>query len=391
MDFSPNPIMRRYNFLDIAKAISILGMVYTHILEEFLRYVSPSFQASWFSFFNHIRSIFIGATGFMLIMGLSVHCSRKNSVRGFLKKGLNLMIWGLLLNIARNLAYAICIGITRPASLILLFMDENIFFFAGLTMWAFALLVKLKTKPWQFPVIAIVISLIGTVITPYLPHFSRLGTWIYFTSGHIDAIVGTHFDVLKAAFTELFYDSCGYDGFPFFTWFFYPACGYFLGYYMVRCEDINSLMKKSFLVALPCLIIAIFLNSSFHLGNIVFNFTKYEELGFSGICATAHSQNFFDSILILLGAVTFFCVLHFVFSKAQTFNAVCSHIAKQLTHIYVAQWIIISNLDTIFMKSDRFIYFSGSDVFLLYITIFVASYLVSILYTRLKKNLQNIR
>lgn len=389
MYFSQDPIKRRYAFIDVAKAISIIGMVYTHILEEFLRYISPSFQASWLSFFNHIRSTFIGATGFMLIMGLSVHCSRKNTVSGFLKKGLNLMIWGFLLNITRNLAYAICIGITRPASLILLFMDENIFFFAGLTMWVFALLVKLKTKPWQFPVIAIAISLVGSVITPYLPHFPQLGTWIYFTSGHLDAIVGTHFDVLKAAFTELFYDSSGYDGFPFFTWFFYPACGYFLGYYMVRCEDINSLIKKSFLVALPCLIVAIFLNYTFNIGNIVFNFTKYEELGFSGICATTHSQNFFDSILILLGSVTLFCVLHFVFSQTKTFDAFCSHISKQLTHIYVVQWIIISNLDTVFMISDRFIYFSGLDVFWLYIIIFVASYLISIFYTQLKKNLQN--
>ena len=283
MKFLQNPIKRRYYFLDIAKAISILAMVYTHVLEEFLSFISPTFQTSWFSFLIHYASLFIGASAFMLIMGLSVHCSRKNSVEGFIKKGANLIIWGLLLNIARNLTYTICIGITRPASLILFLMDENIFFFAGLSMWAFALLVKLKTKPWQFPIIAIFLSLAGTFFTPYLPHFPELGTMTYFTTGHVGNIVGTHLDVIKAAFTELFYDSCGYDSFPFFIWFIYPACGYFFGYYMVRCEKLDSLMKKTLFVALPCFFLTLILHKAFHLGNIVFNFLNNN--------VTKHSHN----------------------------------------------------------------------------------------------------
>ena len=389
MNFLQNPIKRRYVFLDVAKAISILAMVYTHVLEEFLRFISPTFQTSWFSFLIHYASMFIGASAFMLIMGLSVHCSSRNSVEGFIKKGTNLMIWGLLLNIARNLAYTICIGITRPASLILLLMDENIFFFAGLSMLAFALLVKLKTKPWQFPIIVAVLSILGTFAAPHLPHFPELGAMTYFTTGHINNIVGTHLDVIKAAFTELFYDSCNYDGFPFFTWFFYPACGYFLGYYLVRCEELDDLIKKSFFVALPCFFLTLILHKTFHAGNLIFNFLKYEELGFAGICEAAHCQNFFDTVLLVWGTVTFFCVLHFVFARTQFFNSICSHFAKQLTHIYVVQWIIISNLNVVFTMSKRFIYFSGADVFWLYITIFVASYLISILYTQLKLKLQH--
>lgn len=202
----------RFDEFDIARALAILGLPITHVLEEFdTDGVLPSGFVD-----AHIYLLVLaplGAALFMACMGANMVFTHRSSPRDFAGRGVRLLIMGMLLNLVRfalpDIIFGHLPGGTYTGEWPLLALSSDIYDFSGGCFIVFALFRKFNLSPRQILVIAALCLVTGAYL---LPHF--------FADSSISML---------SIFLGRFFWVNEYSYFPLLTWLFFPAMGFAFG------------------------------------------------------------------------------------------------------------------------------------------------------------------
>ena len=210
----------RQREIDALKAFSIIMMIITHCIDDLYAGYAENALAV---IINDYLAQSVGASGFMICMGIGIIYSRSYNPEDHAKRGVSLLITGQLLNLFRYglpyiTGYIISGNPVMKAGTFLVFSGD-ILQFAGLFFLCMALFRKLKLKSWHIFVIAIVLNLIGMALK------LRISTGFY----ALDQLFGLF----------VFTNSESY--FPLFHWLIYPAFGMLYGEQLMHVKD-----KKKF-------------------------------------------------------------------------------------------------------------------------------------------------
>jgi len=324
---------------DLMKGIAVLAMVQVHIMELFAR---PEILTGT----PGKISLFLGgpfaAPVFMALMGYMLGSSSKSGW-GKTRRGLKLIILGLLLNIGLNFHLLIKIynGTFNFNPLEYIF-GADILFLAGLRIVFIAMLEKLFRKRF-YPVV--VLSVIIPLISPYLPDLPSQ---------------------LKY-FQAFFHGNATWSYFPVFPWLAYPLFGYGWKKFETEVPSAwNWVNQKMILV----LILA---------GILIF-----------GACIPAFKiitqlpSYYHHHIFLFIWITGFLGLWSWLVEKMETLagkSLVMIYIkwlGRNVTVVYVIQWLVIGNIATAIYQTQ-----AGWALCLWFVVILTVSSILTYFYARI--------
>lgn len=156
-------IGRQYEF-DLAKALTIVLMIWTHTFEE----LSTGFAPSWSHANAMIRGSILGAVTFLFCMGTGMSYTRHNSAEECLKRGFKLLTTGFILILFREfipiVTAAIIYSSTSGLPYLILCGGGDILSFAGLAFLLSGMLKKIKVSNTGMLLISVMLSIAATVL-----------------------------------------------------------------------------------------------------------------------------------------------------------------------------------------------------------------------------------
>lgn len=200
---------RRFEELDILRALPILGLPLAHILEECSEYGMLQPQVEHGMAFSYALFAW-GAPIFMFLMGANWSFSRRTTPAYLVHRGLLLLLTGVLLNLVRfvlpsSVGPFIGNGEAFYSSLSMV-LCSDIYDFSGAAFLLMALCLRLKLRPVPLLTLALALLTLGNSIA--LPD-------------------GT--DKYLLCFLGRFVWLNSFSYFPLTTWFIFPAAGYVFG------------------------------------------------------------------------------------------------------------------------------------------------------------------
>ncbi len=304
--------------IDYIKALGIVAMVIGHVYEELS--VIDSFTMPPQSIFRNSCELILAlfAPIFMLAMGFGVVYAKHSDPKSMAKRGINLFVIGLLLNLCRGMLQVIfhALGLAYDGYTLYedLFMVD-ILPFAGLAFLSIALMKKLKLSPYIMLSIALALQLITQFCVQPLLAAQALPEWI----------------ITILAF---FVNCSGCSCFPLFQWLFYPTLGIVFGLYLQRTACKDSLYRKGALIGMAGLgasiAIAALTGTDIKVTYELYNDHFYNQ--------TLLHYAFLTSIILLL----MFGVYHL--SKrvqSEPINKAIRFLSTKLNVIYIVQWLVI--------------------------------------------------
>lgn len=342
-----NPIPKHTNRMvlpDFLKGLAILFMIQVHLMELFAR--EDVLQSAW----GYV-SLFLGGSPaaplFMIIMGYFA-AFKKNQSKILLIRGFKLIIWGILLNIGLNLhlIYRIIFDAWTMDIYAYIF-GVDILSMAGLSLIVIAILPKvIKNK--SLLLLGIIFAIF--ILKSFLP-LSLSGNWM---------------DYFKAFFVGGSY----WSYFPMIPWLAYPLFGLIIN---LEKERLSLLFKKKPNLYTLLITFALFLVLTYQYAvNISHDLPTYYH----------HDFSFFIWTVIFL---TFLAVIihHFANSYQNSiWGRYLIFLSKNITSIYVFQWLIIGNLATAWYKQT-----DGISLLFYFIVITTISSLLSLLYAQIKNKI----
>ncbi|MCD6180744.1 MAG: DUF1624 domain-containing protein [Bacteroidales bacterium] len=307
---------KRLNFPDSVKGLAVLLMIQVHLMELFTK--EEIFNGSL-----GITSLFLGgipaAPVFMVIMGYFLAFGKKNSA-DMTKRGIRLFLGGIVLNIGLNAH--------------LLF---NIIFKG----W--------EINPWHYIFGVDILPLAGLSLMS-LALFQKLATnkyWVYFILAVAIAALSQLFDPLQFENHSLRYilaflvGGTSWSYFPLIPWLAYPLLGYG---FKIMADRINieaftkSIWSK---ISLGLLGVLLLLTANFGI-NTSTNLAEYYHHNFLFFLWSTAFVMFWVYTLFLLNKV----------AENTIFFIYFQFLGKNVTAIYVFQWLIIGNLGTALYKTQ---------------------------------------
>ena len=213
--------------LDIAKALSIVFMIFLHTM-----WVAMNFNYAFSPAYEFVVGSVLGrpyaAPIFMFCMGVGIVYSRRSQWDLMVKRGITLYILGILVNvfefiIPHFLSEALIPGSSGgfPIAGGLLLFCVDILAFAGLAFILMGILKKLQLSNKKLIIIAVIMSLLGTFL-------KDLNSGI----------------TLLQLFLSNFIGATGnFTAFPLLNWFIFPVAGYIWGQYFIRAKDKSVFFK----------------------------------------------------------------------------------------------------------------------------------------------------
>ena len=225
-----NKRIHKFGEFDLIKAIAILGLPIVHLIEEGIsgNYVSGGVHKLE-AFI--VALCIVGPSIFMMCMGFSMGGPR-NSYKSTLKQGWRFLMLGAILNLLRWILPGLLVSVVNGTSMvddICNFLVSDIYYFVGIFLIFYALMLKLKLKTSEILVITIVMLTVNTILTPVMPKIV--------TNRYLNQIIGN--------FVYIDETSC----FPLLSWAIFPTTGIFLGEVLKKATDEqrSSIMKHMLL------------------------------------------------------------------------------------------------------------------------------------------------
>lgn len=337
-----NPVKEpgtRNHTADLLKGMAVLAMIQVHLTELFAR-------QEFYDSFTGKLSLFIGgvpaAPVFMTVMGYFLVSS--GSLISFIKRGLKLIFWGLLLNIGLNFHLILDVWSgTKQANLLQYIFGADILFLAGLSIILISLL-KLIFKKSFIPyfILALVFSFLGQVI-PVISD-SKLQFLMAFAGGNYS-----------------------WSYFPLFPWLAYPLAGYTFGLVKDKIKKITDTRNSIIFIIAFVLFVS---------GMVLFGYQASTNL----------EQYYHHGILFFIWAVTFIICwgwLNSYIAEKSGFFILIRYIGwlgKNVTAIFIIQWLIIGNLATQIWKTQ-----TGGELILWGLGILTVTSLIVYIKNRIKK------
>ena len=309
--------MNREPIPDFLKGVAIFFMMQIHITELFAK------TQVYYSIPGKI-SLFLGgvpvAPLFMALMGYFIIYTGKSSAYIAIR-GIKLIIIGLLLNIGLNFHLLIkIINGTFQINPWPYIFGVDILPSAGLSLILLSLLIKLRVKTsLQYFAIAIFFVLIGSYLQD----------------------IKTDYQAIKYL-QAFFWGTYHWSYFPVFPWFSYTLVGAAFFYAKKMYENKTKLIN---VLMLSITVIAI-------VGGILFGFNISINL----------SEYYHHNLLFFLWAVSF--LLTIVLFTNKFYNKIHKNIidkylrflGRNITVIYILQWIIIGNIATAIYRTQSLFY-----------------------------------
>jgi len=308
----------RLEFPDSLKGLAVLLMIQVHITELFVR------NENYESFFGK-TSLFLGgipaAPVFMLAMGYFLAYGKKSPSK-IAWRGFRLFFGGILLNVGLNahLLYNIL--------------------FKG---WQF--------NAWHYIFGVDILPLAGLslVFIAFINRVLPSKTLIYFGLAIAAALVSEFFHPLQ--FEEntfkyilaFFIGGTSFAYFPLFPWIAYPLLGYGFNKLLLQMPEIKFRNVKYFAAAgLTGLFLLVTINFGF---NISVNLTAYYH----------HNSMFFIWAVAFAAFWIYLLYLLEFYLNNSLFFIFLRFLGKNVTAIYVVQWLIIGNIATKLFKTQSLI------------------------------------
>ncbi|HAG16567.1 MAG TPA: hypothetical protein DCG69_08610 [Bacteroidales bacterium] len=308
---------RRIRFPDSLKGLAILLMIQVHLMELFAK------QEIYDSLLGKI-SLFLGgipaAPVFMLVMGYFVAFGKKKPAEMTLR-GIKLFFGGLLLNIGLNLH-----------------LLYNIFF----KNWDY--------NPWHFIFGADILPLAGLslISLAFLQKISVRKYWIYFVLAFVVAALSQFFTPLQfethsfGYLLTFFVGGTSWSYFPLIPWLAYPLLGF--GFKLMNDElNLSGFLQKTrfkLIIAMLALILA---------------FTIQYGLNSSSNLPIYYHHNFLFFLWAVAFMLVWFSAFYFIerkFRHTLVFFYL-QFVGKNVTAIYIIQWLIIGNIATAIYKTQE--------------------------------------
>ena len=326
---------------DVLKGLAVVLMIHAHIMEQF---VNPVMFESALGKIAMIVGVFPGAAVFMIIMGYFVGFSNTNPLR-LVKRGFLIFGGGILLNILLNFSYIIVFIKTGYSDLILgSILGVDILLLAGLSLIIIGGLKRISVHPLFW----IGISLAVLALSPWINQM--IDGWD--KARYITAFIG---------------GTAEWSYFPLFPWLAYPLTGmavYAIGF---KRWKLLPVWGKGII-----------------LGASLVGFILGLKMGFD--VATTLSAHYHHGMLYFFWILSFIILLVFFLNliniEAKPIRtAFLGFLGREVTLVYVIQWILIGNLAPWLGKKTLF---AGHLAWTL--SIILASALLAFVYRRIILN-----
>ncbi len=327
---------------DLLKGIAVILMIMVHITELFATQgFYDSIIGGIFLFLGGIPA----APVFMAVMGY--YLARTNKGLKFdLIRGLKLMVWGFALNIGLNL---------------------NLFY--HIYIGAFIL------SPWEylFGVDILFLAGLSVIIIALLKHFFKKNVWVYVIALILIISIPLFFlppktEGLPSYLTAYFYSDAWWSYFPVIPWISYVLLGFIFN---LKEQILLKFYKANKWYIIPEIVIL-----------LAFTFGYGFEI-------SAHLEQYYHHSALFFGFAVLIIALwsSLVYQLAQRINNRLTNyiewIGKNVTSIYVFQWLIIGNLATIIYKTQQ-----GYSLLLWFITVLVLSSVLTLAWRKLMEKRQ---
>ncbi len=226
---------QRIQFLDFAKGIAIFFMIMQHAM---IMYGHAGGEESVLGIMVLLLGTAPAAPVFMFTMGIFFARAKSTGMRAGIIRGLKLVALGYVLNLCRfNLPLSLVrmLGEEVNDSLLELFLTVDILQLAGVSLIVMAFLKQYMPRPWVWLGLAAGISLLSPLL------------W-----GKLSGVPGCA--VLWGTGKNVY--------FPVFPWLVYPLAGMVYGTYLLRHENQQAFLKRTFLYGLLLLAAGLVLQES---------------------------------------------------------------------------------------------------------------------------------
>lgn len=297
--------------VDLARAFAIFTMVLVHLFER-LDFSGVLGQPA--STIIEFMGGPLSAPVFMTAMGISIAYSRKQDASVFFARGKSLIVQGYALNFWRGgLLGLVMYTLTGSGSWMPLIVEHmlvlDILQFAGAAFLLFALLWRLKVKPWQMLLVATALEAIAMILPPIAENM-----------------------LLPAGILGYFFFQDASTCFPLFSWFIYPVVGYCFGLLLQRTVDKTELYKRLLLL---CSVLFVL-------------FTALLQVVGYDVTSIFLSQHYYAQGLIRAAWILLLCgmlysLLYFISLAIGQgrLRTVVQFMSGKVNDIYVFQWILI--------------------------------------------------
>lgn len=316
-DTLANKRIYKFGEFELMKAIAVLGLPIVHLLEEgiFDNYVSESVR--------HLEAFIValcivGPSIFMMCMGFSMGGLR-NTYKSTLRQGIRFLMLGALLNLIRWVLPGLLLYAVRGDSMvddICYFLSSDIYYFVGIFLIFYALMLKLKLKTSWILMITIVMLTVNTLLTPIMPKIV--------TREYLIQFVGNFIYVDET--------SC----FPLLSWAIFPTAGIFLGDVLKKATDEKrASIMKHLLVFSPVVFVSYLVSLRLYGHDIM-------RVMVSPL--NSYITDLPNVILMISLALLLFALLYYV-CKAIDKSRFMSFMVKISTYVvpfYMLQWILVS-------------------------------------------------
>jgi uncharacterized membrane protein len=298
--------------LDIAKALSIIFMIFLHTV-----YISSAFNANLSPAYNFVIMNVLGrpyaAVIFMFCMGVGVVYSRHSQWDTMIKRGVKLFLLGILVNIFEFFIPHFVCGFLLgkwdifPIADGLLLFCIDILAFAGLAFVLMGILKKFELSNKKLIIIAVLMSILGSFLK------------------------GTDFGVpvINLFFSNFIGAAGGFTAFPLFNWFIFPIAGYVWGQYFMRAKD-----KGEFFKFWPVLLIVAFVY--FYLSSKLWGGVFSDDV---------HLYYFLNTLDAVFGIINAHAVIGLCYWAAKylpdALIKASTTLSSNINSIYIAQWFFV--------------------------------------------------
>ncbi len=305
----------RIQTADVLKGLAILFMIQVHIVELFASETIYNSDPGKLALFFGGPVV---APVFMIIFGFFIALSDL-TVRELIFRGLKIFFLGMLLNLALNFNLIISVINGKiDTDLWPYISGVDILQFAGISLIVIAVFKNLLKKETGFLLSAIVISVFSGQILPYFA----------------PEIIGLKY------LSAFIFGSTSWSYFPLFPWLAYPLSG--MLFYKIRKEyDLSFLftVRNKMIIGTAFLVFVIF--TAHYAINITSDLPLYYH----------HGVIFFGWTIVFVSCYTLVvCLLDQWFGRTLVFKWL-KWMGKNVTLIYVIQWIIIGNTATEIYKT----------------------------------------